>query len=205
MPDFSFRELTGKDKKKMISGSVIPRPIALVSTISDEGVVNIAPFSYFNIVSNSPAILSVAVQRAGGGHKDTARNILEHKEAVVHTVDTDNIEMVNQTSAVLPPEESELEISGFTAVGSKTIHPPGLYEAKIRFETALHDSVVIYDEDDQPVTDLLLLKVKHVHLDEDVYDDEKGYILAEELEPVSRLAGNDYAGPGSIFTVERPE
>src|SRR5699024_6271445 len=104
---------------------------------------------------NNPPVLSVAVQRVDGKPKDTARNILQNKEAVIHAVGADNICRVNQTSAALPPEESELAISGFTTVDSKTVHPPGLDEAKIRFETALYDSVLIYDEENQPASDLL--------------------------------------------------
>ena len=204
MPDFSFEQLNAKEKKKMLSGSVIPRPIALASTMSDAGIVNIAPFSFFNIVSNNPPVLSVAVQRVDGKPKDTARNILQNKEAVIHAVDADNICRVNQTSAALPSEESELAISGFTTVDSKTVHSPGLDEAKIRFETALYDSVLVYDEENQPASDLLLLKVGHVHIDSDVYDAESGYINAEALDAVSRLAGSDYARLGKVFSAERP-
>src|SRR5699024_2666860 len=99
MPDFSFEQLNAKEKKKMLSGSVIPRPIALFSTMSEAGIVNIAPFSFFNIVSNKPPVLSVAVQRVDGKPKDTARNLLQNKEAVIHAVGADNICRVNQTSA----------------------------------------------------------------------------------------------------------
>ncbi|MDN6625946.1 MAG: flavin reductase family protein [Pisciglobus halotolerans] len=201
--DFSPEELTAKEKKKFLIGSIIPRPIALVSTRSNSGVVNIAPFSYFNIVTYDPPILSIAVQRMDGKPKDTSRNLFENKEAVVHVVDTDNVKDANITSATLGPDESELDVSAFTSVKSKKITVPGLKETKVRFETELYDSTVIYNEENIPTADLILLKVKHYHIDESIY--QNGYIDPLKLKAVSRLAGNDYAEIGKLFTVKRPE
>ncbi|WP_313237206.1 flavin reductase family protein [Sporosarcina ureae] len=199
---FSPQDLTAKEKKKFLIGSVIPRPIALVSTKSNSGIINIAPFSYFNIVTYDPPMLSIAVQRVDGKPKDTARNIYENKEAVVQVVDTDNVEAANATSAPLGPDESELDISSFTTVDSKAIQVPGVNETKIRFETELYDSLVIYNEENIATTDVLLLKVQHYHIDETIY--HNGYIDPLKLHAVSRLAGNDYAEIGKLFTVERP-
>lgn len=199
---FSPQELTAKEKKKFLIGSVIPRPIALVSTKSNSGVINIAPFSYFNIVTYDPPMLSIAVQRVDGKPKDTARNIYENKEAVVQVVDTDNVEAANATSAPLGPDESELDVSSFTTVDSKAIQVPGVNETKVRFETELYDSLVIYNEENIATTDVLLLKVQHYHIDETIY--HNGYIDPLKLQAVSRLAGNDYAEIGKLFTVERP-
>lgn len=202
MLNFSPKELTAKEKKKFLIGSVIPRPIALVSTKSNTGVINIAPFSYFNIVTFNPPMLSIAVQRTEGEPKDTARNILENKEAVVQVVDTSNVEATNITSAPLEPEESELDISSFTKVDSKVIEVPGVNETKIRFETELYDSVVIYNDENIATTDVLFLKVKYYHIDENIYQD--GYIDPVKLSAVSRLAGSDYAEIGKMFSLERP-
>lgn len=203
MLNFSSNELTAKEKKKFLIGSVIPRPIALVTSQSDTGVINVAPFSYFNIVTFNPPMLSIAVLREDGKSKDTARNILQNKEAVVQVVDKDNVESANLASASLGPDESELDISNFTTVESKTIQVPGVNETKIRFETELYDSVIIYNDDNLPTTDLLLLKVKHYHIDESIYKD--GYIDPDKLDAVSRLAGNDYAEIGKLFSLKRPE
>src|SRR5699024_5988125 len=200
---FSPEELTEKEQKKLLIGSVIPRPIALVTTMSKAGVINVAPFSYFNIVTYNPPMLSIAVQRVNGESKDTARNILENKEAVVHVVSEENVVAANKSAASLGPEESELEIAGFTAVPSKAIKLPGINEAKVRFETSLYESLVIYDKDNIATIDLLLLTVEHFHIDESVYHD--GYISAEKLRAVSRLAGSDYAEIGKVFTLKRPE
>lgn len=202
MLDFSPEQLTDKEKKKFLIGSVIPRPIALVATMSDD-VINVAPFSYFNIVTYNPPMLSIAVQRANGESKDTARNILEDKQAVVHIVDADNVEQANNTSAPLSKGESELGVSNFTTTESSVVEVPGLNEVKVRYETELYENVVIYNEENIPTTDLLLLKVKHYHIDDSIY--HEGYIDPVKLKAVSRLAGNDYAEIGKIFTVERPE
>ena len=204
MYSFSKNDLTAKEKNKILIGTVVPRPIALVSTESEEGIVNIAPFSYFNIVTYKPAILSIAVQRINGKQKDTARNITAGKEAVVHAVDISNVGLANITAASLLPEDSELNYADFTPVKSVSVRPPGLKEAKARFETSLYDTKIIYDGD-EPTADVLFLKIEHFHLDESVYDKEKGYIDVAELGAVSRLAGNDYAEIGRMFTIDRPK
>lgn len=204
MFSFSKDDLTTKEKNKILIGTVVPRPIALVSTESADGVVNVAPFSYFNIVTYRPAILSIAVQRISSEPKDTARNIMFGKEAVVHVVDMSNVELANITAAQLAPEDSELNYADFTPVESESVKVPGLKEAKARFETTLYDRHVIYDGD-EPTTDVLFLKIEHFHLDESVYNAENGYVDVEQLGAVSRLAGNDYAEIGRMFTIERPK
>ncbi|MCD3218748.1 flavin reductase family protein [Staphylococcus sciuri] len=193
--------LSQKENYKLLIGSIIPRPIALVTTESDDNVLNIAPFSFFNVVSSDPPILSVAVQRVNGEMKDTARNIVQNKEAVVHIVDTDNVRDANQTAALLSHEESELERTNFETIDSVEVSVKGLKQSKVRFEVVLYDDIVI-EKDGQPISDLLLLEVKYYHFDERIYND--GYINKEELNAVSRLAGNDYAEIGHTFTIERP-
>jgi flavin reductase (DIM6/NTAB) family NADH-FMN oxidoreductase RutF len=194
--------LTERENYKFLIGSIIPRPIAFVTTISKEGVVNGAPFSYFNIVSANPPMISLSIQRAQGRQKDTARNILESKEFVVHIVDEDNVEKVNQTAATLPPEQSEIEAAGFTAEASEKIAVPGVKEAKIRMECVLEHALELGGTD-SPGTDFIIGKVVQFHIEEHLY--EKGRIDQKELAAVSRLAGNDYAKIGEVFTIERPE
>lgn len=201
MKEIRSEVLSQKENYKLLIGSIIPRPIALVTTESDDNVLNIAPFSFFNVVSSDPPILSIAVQRVNGEMKDTARNIIQNKEAVVHIVDTDNVRDANQTAALLSHEESELERTNFETVDSVEVSVKGLKQSKVRFEAVLYDDIVI-EKDGQPISDLLLLEVKYYHFDERIYND--GYINKEELNAVSRLAGNDYAEIGHTFTIERP-
>src|SRR5699024_9657413 len=132
---FSPEDLTDQVKKKLLIGSIIPRPIQLLSTMSSMKIVLTAPFSYLNIARYDPRIFAVTVQRVEGQLKDTAKNIFENKEAVVQIVDGDNVESTNKTSAPLERDESELDISGFTTVDSQTIRVPGVKETKVRYET----------------------------------------------------------------------
>lgn len=202
MIHFSPEELSERDNYKFMIGSIIPRPIALITSVSKEEVLNIAPFSYFNIVTSNPPIVSVAFQRKDGVKKDTARNILENKEAVIHIVDTENVENANQTAASLPANESELARTEFTLGTSEKVAIPSLKEAKIRFEVELFDHIEIEDEG-VVGADLILLKIKEYHIAEAIYDE--GRIDPDGLGAVSRLAGHDYAEVGRRFTIKRPE
>ncbi|MFZ4846772.1 flavin reductase family protein [Enterococcus casseliflavus] len=195
------KDLTQRENYKLLIGSIIPRPVAVVSTQSADGIVNIAPFSFFNIVSSEPVILSLAIQRKEGELKDTARNLLATKEAVVHILDQTNVQEANKTAALLPADQSELTVSGFTTTASKTIAVPGLKEASVRLETILHQHVPI-KKDQQTTVDLLLLEVVGYQIAEDVYQD--GKIDPRALQAVSRLAGNSYATIGEIFDIKRP-
>ncbi|EPH64960.1 flavin reductase family protein [Enterococcus casseliflavus] len=194
-------DLTQRENYKLLIGSIIPRPVAVVSTQSTDGIVNIAPFSFFNIVSSEPVILSLAIQRKEGELKDTARNLLATKEAVVHILDQTNVQEANKTAALLPADQSELTVSGFTTTTSKMIAVPGLKEASVRLETILHQHVPI-KKDQQTTADLLLLEVVGYQIAEDVYQD--GKIDPRALQAVSRLAGNSYATIGEIFDIKRP-
>ncbi|XJZ28656.1 flavin reductase family protein [Bacillota bacterium Lsc_1132] len=193
---------TERENYKFLIGSIIPRPIAFVTTISKDGVFNGAPFSYFNIVASNPPMISLAIQRTKGRQKDTARNIIESKEFVVHIVDEQNVEKVNKTAATLPPEQSEIELANLTPVESHKISVPGIQEAKIRMECLLEHSLEL-GSSESPVCDLIIGKVVQFHIENDIY--ENGRISPKGLAAVGRLAGNDYAKIGEIFEIERPE
>ena len=193
---------TERENYKLLIGSIIPRPIAFVTSLSEEGVLNGAPFSYFNIVSSNPPMISLAIQRSGGKQKDTARNIIMKQEFVVHIVDEENVEMINKTAASLPPNESEIELAQLTRVDSSKISVPGVKQAKIRMECVLEHSLQLGGKD-QPGCDLIIGKVVQFHVADELYDN--GRIDAKGLAAVSRLAGANYAKIGEIFAIERPE
>lgn len=202
MIHFSPEDLSERDNYKFLIGSIIPRPIALITSLSAAGVLNIAPFSYFNIVTANPPIVSVAFQRKKGQQKDTARNILATKEAVIHVVDFQNVTDANQTAASLTPNESELPLTSFTLAASKKVATPSLKEAKIRFEVELFQQIEVENQG-AISADLLLLKIKEYHIEEAIY--EEGRIDSAGLGAVSRLAGDDYAEIGHRFTIKRPK
>jgi flavin reductase (DIM6/NTAB) family NADH-FMN oxidoreductase RutF len=193
---------TERENYKFLIGSIVPRPIAFVTTISKDGVVNGAPFSYFNIVSSNPPMISLAIQRLDGKQKDTAKNIIENKEFVVHIVDEQNVEKVNKTAANLPPDQSEIEFAKLTPIESTKISVPGVQEAKIRMECSLEYSLELGGMD-SPGCDLIIGKVVQFHIENEIY--ENGRINPKGLGAVSRMAGNFYAKIGDVFSIERPQ
>ena len=191
-----------RENYKLLIGSIIPRPIAFVTTKSEQGVINGAPFSYFNIVSSNPPMISLAIQRPNGRLKDTARHIHHQQQFVVHIVDEANVEQVNETAASLPVTESEIARTNFTLVDSQQIAVPGIQEAKVRMECRLVQSIPLMNGEEQ-TGDLLIGEVVQFHIDDAIY--HEGRIEPRKLNAVSRLAGSNYAKVGEIFAIERPQ
>jgi len=194
--------ISERDNYKFLIGSIVPRPIAFVTTRSEKGILNGAPFSYFNIISSNPPMVSLSIQRSKGKQKDTARNILNNSECVVHIVSEQYVEKINKTAASLPPDESELELAGLTPTESVKISVPGVKEAKIRMECVIEQSLELGDVN-SPGCDFFVGKIVQYHIDKIIYD--QGNINPRELAAVSRLAGADYATIGDIFEIERPK
>ena len=190
-----------RDNYKLLIGSIIPRPIAFVTTQSEEGVVNGAPFSYFNIVSSNPPMVSLAIQRPNNELKDTARNIYNSNQFVVHIVDEVNVAKINETAASLPSTDSEIELANLTLVQSESVSVPGVKEAKVRMECKLVQAIPLGG--DGSGSDLFIGEVVRFHIDEEIYED--GRIDPRGLNAVSRLAGSSYAAIGDIFSIDRPK
>ncbi|NQX67799.1 flavin reductase family protein [Paenibacillus alba] len=191
-----------RENYKLLIGSIIPRPIAFVTSFSAEGVLNAAPYSYFTIVTANPPMVAISVQRKQGVRKDTSRNAIDTGAFVVHISDETYIEQINQAAAALPPEESEVALAGLTPVESVKIAVPGIAEASIRMECLLEQAIPLGGTDGTPAADLLIGRVVHFHIAESLY--ENGHIDAQALKPVSRLAGNSYAKLGEQFAIDRP-
>ncbi|SMO38701.1 flavin reductase family protein [Melghirimyces algeriensis] len=192
-----------KENYKLLIGSVLPRPIAFVSSMNEQGTVNAAPFSFYNVVSVDPPMLSVTVNRKPDGtRKDTARNILETKEFVVHVVDTDNVEKVNQCATDFPAEISEPEAVGLDLVPSQKISVPRIAQSKIQMECRFHTVLSVGGTEEKPNADLMIGEVVLFHIQDDLY--EKGRIHTDKLNPVGRLAGLAYGKVGETFSMSRP-
>ncbi|MBK4213367.1 flavin reductase family protein [Bacillus pumilus] len=198
-------QLSRKEAYNLLSGSIVPRPIAFITSLSKENVVNAAPFSFFNVISGHPPLIAVSIGRRDGQMKDTAQHIIHKKEFVVHVSDEDMIEDINETAATLPREESELDRTGLHQVESHVISVPGIKEARIRFECQLEKHLTFQNDEGEITVDHIIGRVVCAHLDEAVYDAEKGYVSTNELKPVARLAGNDYAHLGTSFVLKRPQ
>lgn len=196
-------DLSEHENYKFLTGSIIPRPVAFVTTQSSEGVLNAAPFSYFNIVTQDPPMISLSIQRLDGKMKDTARNAIETRAFVVHLSDETYIDKINQTAKALPPDESELDDTGLTPIKSTKISVPGVAEASVRMECVLEKILSLGGKEDHPACDLLIGRVVFYHIRDDLY--KNGRIDPLGLRPVSRMAGNAYAKLGETFELKRPK
>jgi flavin reductase (DIM6/NTAB) family NADH-FMN oxidoreductase RutF len=198
--EIDIRTIGRQEKYKLLIGGVVPRPIAWVTSLSAEGVLNAAPFSYFNVACIDPMMISVSVARKPGSvMKDTARNISETGEFVVNMVDIHNVEAANQSSADYPPDVSEVEEIGLTKLPSAAVKVPRLGESRVHFECRLHQIVTLGEP---AAADLIIGEVVHVHVDDELFSDFKIDIV--KFAPVSRLAGHSYAKLGELFDHPRP-
>lgn len=180
-------------RMKLVKGSIIPRPIAWITSLNEDKSINLAPFSYFNVVSST--VVVVSFQRNDDKQKDTFVNIAREKEAVIHIVDESLIDAMDISSTALERNKSELELTNLTLSPSMKIRTPGIKEALIRFEVVLEEAITLKNyEKDEEEADLVILRVIGSIADEKVYDSNKGYVLPEALRPVARLGGTDYAG-----------
>ncbi|QDH23021.1 flavin reductase family protein [Saccharibacillus brassicae] len=206
MPNLDPQQLDSKLVYKLMTGTIVPRPIAWVTSLSSEtGIVNAAPFSYFNMVSSDPPLVAFSVaRRPDGGMKDTARNVTDTAELVVHICDESLVEEMNKTAALLPPGESEIDLTRLTLVDSDAVAVPGIAEAKVRLECRLESHLPLKADDGRVTHDLLIARIVRFRLDESIYDEERGYVRTEQLRPVARLAGSEYAELGRLFKIDRP-
>lgn len=193
--------LSKKENYQLLTSTITPRPIAFITSISEEGILNAAPFSYFNVISAEPPLLAVSIGRKAGQQKDTSRNILQVGEFVVHVTDEDNVKKVNQTSMNLSPDQSEVEKVGLSPTVSEVVGVPSLKESKVRFECKLEKHLVF--EEGDSATDYIIGRIVSYHVDDDLYKD--GFVQSKKLKPVARLGGKQYATLGKIFELDRPE
>jgi flavin reductase (DIM6/NTAB) family NADH-FMN oxidoreductase RutF len=188
---------------KLMIGSIVPRPIAFVSTINNEGQGNLAPFSYFIGISSNPMCLAISVTAQPDGQpKDTLRNILDTKEFVVNTVSSWFVEAMAYTSANYPYGVDEMEKVGLTPLASTIVKPKRVKESPVHFECKLFKSLAIGDGSPGS-SNLLVGQVVMVHIHKNAYNE--GKIILDELKPVARLSGQSYALLGDIFDVAVPK
>lgn len=203
---FDADKISPKQNYKFLSGSIIPRPIAFVTTISADGnTVNAAPFSFFNIISNDPPLVSITVQRVDDVKKDTSRNAEQNGELIIHIVSESFVSDMNETAARLNSDESELDRTSLHLERVNGFATPQIKEAKIKLLASLEKSIEIHNDTGVVTADLLIARVVRYDFSRDVFDEEKEYILPEFLDVVSRLSGNDYARLGERYTIRRPD
>ena len=186
---------------KLLTGSVIPRPIGWISSINNNGVNNLAPFSYFNIVGDDPPHVMFSTSRNNNTNKDTLNNILANKQFVVNMVTEDLVEQMNKTAEAISSEESEFDFASLTPVASVKIKPMRVKESKINFECELVHHYSLENHKNGGAV-ILIGKIIMMHFDDTVLMDNYKINL-ETYKPVSRLAGSNYSKIGEIFSVKR--
>ncbi|CAM9203746.1 unnamed protein product [Ectocarpus sp. 12 AP-2014] len=193
----------------MIS-SVVPRPIALTSTLAPDGTVNCAPFSYFNTVGHDPPTLAVSVCRNGNGSKkDTLVNMLASGEFVVSIMSDWFVEAANHTCGSFPPEVDEMDVAGLTPIKSTIVAPPRIKESAVNMECKVRHTYDIVNSKGDVTTTVVFGEVVMFHvfshlLNENGAGEGKPTVNHEGLMPMSRLGGNTYGRLGSVFDIPRP-
>ena len=186
---------------KLLTGSVIPRPIGWISSLSPDGIPNLAPFSYFNIVGDDPPHVMFSTVRTHGSSKDTLNNVMATGEFVVNLVTEEIVGAMNTTSQPVAPDVNELELAGLTPVPSDIVKPFRVGESAINFECKL---VHHYELEGHQKGGAVMMvgRILRFHFADGLVND-KFHIDMDRYKPVARLAGSNYAGLGEIFSIKR--
>lgn len=196
-------QLPVRDLYQLLIGLITPRPIAWVSTVSARGFVNLAPFSFFSGVSaNPPTVAFSCVDRRDGSQKDTIRNLHAVPEFVVSVCSYAQREAVNETSAELDYEVSELEACGLTALPSEIVKPPRVEGSPAQFECKVHQIVRIGDG--PLAANLVIGEILMIHARDDVFD-AQGAVDPRKLDTIGRMGGAGYVRTTDLFELPRPK
>jgi flavin reductase (DIM6/NTAB) family NADH-FMN oxidoreductase RutF len=196
---FDFDRLSTRDRYKLLVSTVLPRPIGFTTTVDRDGVVNAAPFSFFNALAEDPPLLVLGLQAAAGAAKDTARNITETGEFVVNTVSESIAQAMNICAIDFPPEIDELAEAGLTAAPSLKVKPPRVAESPASFECRLWKSIQV-----GPAGLIVLGEVVAMHIADEFIDTEKLHVDAVRMQLVGRMHGRGtYARTSDLFEMNR--
>lgn len=201
--EFNPEELHQKEVYKLLTGLIIPRPIAWVSTVNAEGMANLAPFSYFNAVGDDPPHVMISISRSGNLNKDTLNNILNNKEFVVNMVTEDLAEKMNSTAHPLQPHESEFDFADVNSKPATKVKPPLVAESPVSLECELVHHYSLENHKNGGST-IIIGRIIHFHIKDDILLDNF-HIDLTKYQPISRLAGANYAKLGELFTIKRPQ
>ena len=184
-----------------LTALVTPRPIAWVSTVDTNGVVNLAPFSYFNLVCDDPPVVVFApVRKPDGGQKDTLLNLELVPEFVVNLVTESNAEACNLSSKSLPHGESELALAGLTALPSAKVRPPRVGESPAHLECVVRQLIPLGEH--PGASTIVIGDVVRIHVDDGYVTN--GKVDGARLKSVGRMGGRDWCRTGDVMTLARP-
>jgi flavin reductase (DIM6/NTAB) family NADH-FMN oxidoreductase RutF len=193
-------ELDPRAAYRLLISVVVPRPIGWASTIGSDGSLNLAPFSFFNAVSNMPLTVMISVGQRKGHPKDTLRNAQETGAFVINIVDEELAVAMNETSGEWAYHVNEFERAGVTPAASIDVQPPRVAEAPIALECKVTQIVPVIDT----TYTLILGRVLRFHIRSDLLR-PNGAVDAALLRPVARLSGDEYATLGRVFEMRRPQ
>ena len=201
MQEFKLQDLSAQEGYRLLRDIVTPRPIALVTTVNTEGLVNAAPFSFFNAIAFDPCMVVLGLEaRPDGSPKDTSRNIRDTREFVVNLVDFAMAEQMNQCAVPLPPEESEIQLSGFTPQPSCLLTPPRLAEAPAVLECTRHTTLELGNR-----REIVVGEVQAIAIRPDLIDPDTRSLNHAGLDLIGRLGGSLYTRTGDSFEMRRPD
>lgn len=183
MTSFDPALLSHAEQYKLLAGSVIPRPIALVTTLSEHGP-NAAPFSFFSVLGVEPPMLMFSVGMRADADKDTVSNLRKLPEMVVHLVDEANAVGMNLCSGHYPPSVNELELAGFQSVPSDLVRPPRIVSCPVHFECALEQITPF----GKVPYNLVIARVLRMHFRAEVVN-KAFHVDMRALNPIGRVAG----------------
>ncbi|MEY2890707.1 MAG: hypothetical protein RJA98_615 [Pseudomonadota bacterium] len=195
--DIDFTTLDTHSRYKLMASLIVPRPIALVTTLGADGTVNAAPFSMFNMVGEDPPLVMVSINRLHDGRlKDTAANILATREFVVHLTDEAMVRQMHACGDALPPEQSELPHAGLTATPSRTVAPPRIAEAPVAFECVLHE---VMETESRYV---FFGRIQWLAARDGLVDTARWRVHLQHYHPVGRFGASFYLGSAQRFAID---
>ncbi|MEY2619458.1 MAG: hypothetical protein RL522_2460 [Pseudomonadota bacterium] len=196
MTEVDFTDITSYQRYKLMASLIVPRPIALVTTLGANGVVNAAPFSMFNMVGEDPPILMLSINRLTDGRlKDTAANILHSGEFVVHMSDEPVAAQMHACGEAFPPEVSELAAVGLTPVPSRTVKPPRILEAPIAFECVLHEKL------ETESRYVFIGRIQWLAARDGLVDTQAWRVNLREYRPIARFGASFYTRTEDRFSI----
>ncbi|MBC2607379.1 flavin reductase family protein [Pelagicoccus albus] len=200
--EIDLPKLLPQERYKFLTSVIVPRPIAWVTTLSESGVVNAAPFSFFNVFGSKPplVILGIGNRPDTGEPKDTVLNIRSSGQFVINMVTKGQAEVMVQTASSLIHSESEIETFGLQTSPSHSVSPPRIVGAPVAMECQLHSLQEIGKNR------LIIAEVVHAWVADEFCDDESGYLKVKDMHLVGRMNGpSGYCETDSIFHLERPD
>lgn len=195
--DIDFGTLSAYERYKLMASLIVPRPVALVTTLSPGGVVNAAPFSMFNMMGEDPPIVMLSINRGHGDRlKDTAVNILAHGEFVVHLADEAIAPQMHRCGETLPPEQSEIDLVGLTTKPSQQVAPPYIAEAPVAFECKLWETL------ETPSRHIFIGRVLVLHARDGLVDTQRWRVRLHDYFPVARFGASFYIRTRDRFAMD---